>query len=89
MDPFLVAGTSPIMPVFIFKRELMWMMPPIFLLGWIYGHVPIRRGNREVRVRVVTLVQSRFVCTAHNLLQSAIKSLNKARMPSCCSCMVC
>lgn len=30
--------------MFIFKRELMFFFPPIFLMGYIYGHVPINVG---------------------------------------------
>ncbi len=47
LDPFIVTGTAPMNPVFVFKRELMFYFPPVFLMGYIYGHIPISRTKRD------------------------------------------
>jgi 1-acyl-sn-glycerol-3-phosphate acyltransferase len=47
LDPFLMTGTAPMNPVFVFKRELIFYFPPVFFLGYIYGHIPISRGKRD------------------------------------------
>lgn len=51
LDPFIIAGSAPLTPLFIFKRELMFYFPPVFLLGYLYGHVPIRRKNRDDAIK--------------------------------------
>ena len=47
LDPFLLSATCPLMPLYIFKRELIFLFPPLFMLGYVYGHVPIVRSSRE------------------------------------------
>ena len=51
LDPFLLAGTSPLSPYFIYKRSLVFLFPPVFLLGLIYGHIPISRSKRDSAIQ--------------------------------------
>ena len=46
IEALVISAYSPIMPKFIFKRELMLMLPPLFILAWGLGHIPINRGDR-------------------------------------------
>jgi 1-acyl-sn-glycerol-3-phosphate acyltransferase len=46
LDPFILRGYLPMAPRFIFKRSLMLQLPPIFVLGYLLGHIPINRSNR-------------------------------------------
>jgi 1-acyl-sn-glycerol-3-phosphate acyltransferase len=68
LDPFLVTGTAPMNPVFVFKRELIFYFPPVFLMGWIYGHIPIVRSKRE---------------SAINSLSKAAKKISKYHRSVC------
>ena len=68
LDPFLLTGTSPVNAVFVFKRELMYLFPPVFLLGRFYGHIPISRSKRD---------------SAINSLSKAAKKIAKYRRSVC------
>jgi 1-acyl-sn-glycerol-3-phosphate acyltransferase len=51
LDPFILNGHGLIAPKYIFKRSLILQFPPIFLLAWAYGHIPINRSNRESAIK--------------------------------------
>ena len=68
LDPFIVTSQAPINPTFIFKRELMLYFPPIFVLGWLFGHIPIARTKRE---------------SAINSLRKAAKKMKKYERTIC------
>jgi len=50
LDGFVVIGSLPTTPKFVFKRELMWLNPPFGLLMYACGHIPINRSNRNSAV---------------------------------------
>jgi 1-acyl-sn-glycerol-3-phosphate acyltransferase len=51
LDPFILNGHGLMAPKYIFKRSLIFQFPPIFLLAWAYGHIPINRSNRESAIK--------------------------------------
>lgn len=51
LDPFILMGYGLVAPKYVFKRSLIFQVPPIFLLAWGYGHIPINRTNRESAVK--------------------------------------
>jgi len=46
-DPIVVGGYSPIPAKFIFKKELIFLFPPVLIAAWIAGHIPINRAKRN------------------------------------------
>jgi len=51
IDPWLAMGYGKVTPIFIFKRELLWAQPHIGILGFLMGHIPINRHNREESIQ--------------------------------------
>jgi len=47
LDPFFLGGFSPVATKFLFKKSLLWTAFYLFPIAWLYGHIPIDRGNRE------------------------------------------
>eukprot|EP01100_Stratorugosa_tubuloviscum_P005157 TRINITY_DN2341_c1_g2_i1.p1 TRINITY_DN2341_c1_g2~~TRINITY_DN2341_c1_g2_i1.p1 ORF type:complete len:286 (-),score=104.35 TRINITY_DN2341_c1_g2_i1:145-1002(-) len=47
LDGFAILGHCPVTPKFIFKKEMLYTVPPMAWLMWILGHIPIDRSNRE------------------------------------------
>eukprot|EP01102_Stenamoeba_stenopodia_P010612 TRINITY_DN321_c1_g2_i1.p1 TRINITY_DN321_c1_g2~~TRINITY_DN321_c1_g2_i1.p1 ORF type:complete len:286 (+),score=70.35 TRINITY_DN321_c1_g2_i1:329-1186(+) len=47
LDPFTVMGWSPVAAKFIFKKELVYLIPPLGGTAYFYGHVPINRKNHS------------------------------------------
>lgn len=46
LDPFIIMGWGPFCK-FIFKRSLLYSIPPVFVIAKLYGHIPIDRTNRD------------------------------------------
>lgn len=51
LDPFTVMGAAPVPAKFIFKRELMFWVPPLGLTAYFYGHIPIDRKNQKSAIK--------------------------------------
>jgi len=54
LDPFLLLGYSPLAVKFVFKKSLLYTVPYIFILAWLYGHIPIDRSRREAAINSLT-----------------------------------
>jgi len=51
LDLFTLVGWSPICPSFIYKKELLWLCPPLGIIGLFYGHVPIDRQQPKSAIK--------------------------------------
>jgi len=50
LDPFIIMAYSSVAPKYVFKKSLLFLVAPIFLLAWGYGHIPIDRSNRDAAI---------------------------------------
>jgi len=46
-DPVMIGSYAPITAKYVFKKELLFLFPFIFVAAWILGHVPINRTKRN------------------------------------------
>eukprot|EP00026_Physarum_polycephalum_P007350 Phypoly_transcript_07409.p1 GENE.Phypoly_transcript_07409~~Phypoly_transcript_07409.p1 ORF type:complete len:343 (+),score=47.32 Phypoly_transcript_07409:75-1103(+) len=46
-DPVAIGSCAPITAKYVFKKELLFLLPFIFVAAWILGHVPINRSKRN------------------------------------------
>ena len=53
IEALVISAYSPVMPKFIFKRELMLMLPPLFILAWGLGHVPLNRNDKRQAIHAL------------------------------------
>ncbi|EGC34925.1 hypothetical protein DICPUDRAFT_152794 [Dictyostelium purpureum] len=53
LDPVILQGYSPIPCKFIFKRELLYIFPMVFLLAHIVGHIPINRKKKHSAIESI------------------------------------
>jgi 1-acyl-sn-glycerol-3-phosphate acyltransferase len=51
LDPFVMMVNSPTTPKFVYKKSLLWTIPWIFPLAYLYGHQPIDRTNRDSAIK--------------------------------------
>lgn len=64
-DPLIIAsaceGTTP---KFIFKKELLYLLPVAFVLALLIGHIPINRGN--IQKAIASLNEAAKSISKHN-----------------------
>ncbi|KYQ90537.1 hypothetical protein DLAC_09162 [Tieghemostelium lacteum] len=50
LDPVILQAYSPIPSKFIFKRELLYILPVVFVLAALVGHIPINRKKKDAAI---------------------------------------
>jgi len=68
IDPWVSMGYCPIAPKFLYKRELMWFAPPVGLLAYFLGHIPINRYDRNAAIASLNDASSRITDQARSVL---------------------
>jgi len=68
IDPWVSMGYCPIAPKFLYKRELIWFVPPVGVLAYCLGHIPINRYNRTSAIASMNDASSRITDQARSVL---------------------
>ncbi|GAM29075.1 hypothetical protein SAMD00019534_122510 [Acytostelium subglobosum LB1] len=60
IDPMAILTVTPLPTKFIFKKELLYMLPMIFPLSALVGHIPIDRFSRDQAVSAINKAAKRI-----------------------------
>ncbi|KAN0027823.1 hypothetical protein ACTFIV_009647 [Dictyostelium citrinum] len=68
LDPIVLQGYSPIPCKYIYKKELIYFFPWLFLLAYFVGHIPINRGKKNSAISSIndaaTIIETKKYCVA-------------------------
>jgi len=68
LDPVILQAYCPIPSKYIFKKELLFLMPVVFVLAFIAGHIPINRKKKESAIESINeaasimIKENRSIC---------------------------
>eukprot|EP01132_Coremiostelium_polycephalum_P004088 gene4088-5116_t len=61
LDPVVMQGYSPIPSKFIFKKELLFLLPVVFILAYLVGHIPINRKKKQAAIDSINEAASSII----------------------------
>ncbi|KAK5583417.1 hypothetical protein RB653_005010 [Dictyostelium firmibasis] len=68
LDPIVLQGYSPIPCKYIYKKELIYLFPWLFLLAYFVGHIPINRGKKNSAISSIndaaSIIETKKYCVA-------------------------
>ncbi|KAF2074674.1 hypothetical protein CYY_004024 [Polysphondylium violaceum] len=53
LDPVILQAYCPIPSKYIFKKELIFLLPVVFVLAYIAGHIPINRKKKDSAIESI------------------------------------